>query len=195
MCSPRTLASSPLFRRFHKGSFGGRSICVLVELFDLMMSVTSCGIVSCPLVTAEFRSATPMLLFFSAPSETGLRLSQVNGIVRSSNVLGLNQVALIRKEIDLQMWISVLAMYQQLGCDSRDVQVGILDVREGGDGMMREPAHVLAGVPVVEGLTPVVDAETLLSALVQGSDVLVHGIHGLQDFSVELTELTQTDGI
>lgn len=57
--------------------------------------------------------------------------------------------------------------------------------------MVAESAHHLAGVAVIVGMTPVGGVEAQFATLVHGADVLVHGVHRLQDAAVEFLEFAQ----
>lgn len=56
---------------------------------------------------------------------------------------------------------------------------------------MAEPAHGLAGIAVVVRMASVRRVQAQFPAIVQRTDVLVHGVHRLQDAAREFLELAQ----
>jgi len=66
-----------------------------------------------------------------------------------------------------------------------------LDVGEGGARVMTQAADHVAGVAVIVRVATEWRVEAQLAALVGRTDVLIHGIHGLQDTAGQLFKFAQ----
>lgn len=82
-------------------------------------------------------------------------------------------------------------------CKSREpgLLAAYLYVGQSGPGVMAEPAHLLARVPVVIRVAAVRRTKTEISALLHTFHLLVYRVHGLQYPARQLLELTQLDGL
>jgi hypothetical protein len=70
-----------------------------------------------------------------------------------------------------------------------------LNVGQSGDGVVAQTTNVLAGVSEIERVAPVGGGEAQLATVIDGGNVLEHGVNRLEDTAVQFLELAQLNGI